>query len=71
MFRYKEEEFGFSSMQGRKSNTTTTMKAEMKEVTQRSTLESQERELILKANYREIGASLGLDLHIVETCTPN
>lgn len=43
----------------------------MKEVTQRSTLESQERELILKANYREIGASLGLDLHIVETCTPN
>lgn len=70
MFRHKEEEFGFSSMQGRKSNTTTT-KAEMKEVTQRSTLESQERELILKANYREIGASQGLDLHIVETCTPN
>lgn len=70
MFRHKEEEFGFSSMQGRKSYTTTT-KAEMKEVTQRSTLESQERELILKANYREIGTSLGLDLHIVETCTPN
>lgn len=59
MFRHKEEEFGFSSMQGRKSNTTTT-KAEMKEVTQRSTLESQERELILKANYREIGASRAL-----------
>lgn len=71
MFRHKKEEFGFSSMQGRKSNTTTTTKTEMKEVTQRSTLESQERELILKANYREIGASQGLDLHIVETCTPN